>query len=278
MSATLVLPEWKSISTSDMQLLSKTYSNLIAGKTELIYRIYLRDEFNIDCIRKKPLSKASASDADVDATFVKKINVYAKEYNFNAVENHPIKEFKQYILFSLLLMINYENPNIKQFVDSCNAGQEAKTNIINTQFKLLSGGRYVCYEYFNTIEENCYRQLLESTKKIGNVPSFSQEVHDKCIIAAFKDAANAYIFEKASTYAFNSYPQQLSYLQFCNGVKVIEDFLKLYEYTLKLCAVKKPGESKPTGTGKGKGKGKSNQPIEAEDEELETEENEEIAL
>lgn len=277
MSSILAIPDWKPITTSDLQALNKHYMNLIAGKNEIIYRRYLRDNHDIDCIKKKAAAKANSDEVDPDETFVSKVNVYNRDTSFSAVDNHPIKEFKQYIIFASLLMLNYANPSIKQFVDKVDSILTIKFNIINEQFRLLENNAEVPnYNHFRTIETTCFKKLTEVINKCcKNVPQFSQDIHDKCFRVAFKDVSTAYIFEKAPTYCFTSYHQELCYYEQCENEEIINSVKRLRQAAIGMCVAKKA----TTTSAKGKGKSKSKaSPVETEDDELEDGADEEIAL
>jgi hypothetical protein len=269
MSSTLIVPKWKAIATNDLATITKSYTNLIAGKHEIIYRKFIRDTLNIDCLRKKATTKSSGDEPGPDDFYSNKVNVYNHGSGFASDDNLAIKEIKQYILFATLLMVNYEKPTVKSFVDNCNNELNYKFSIINEQFGLLNNGgsNGDTYSYFNAIESNCHSQLVKILDKISeNKYTITQEVHDRCIKAAFKDVASAYTYDKASTYCFNSYSQILNYASKCNDGQVLEDINTLYATAISMCTAKKATTSRGSKTTKNS---KSKNVAETEDDELE---------
>ena len=113
------------------------------------------------------------------------------------------------------------------------------------------------------------RPIEEAKQDLIEIP---QDVHNKCIRVAFKDALCAYSYEKASTFGFTIPQQRLQYLC-CDGEDVQHDFNELYQTVISICAPATKGKgttsaTKSTAT-KGKGKAKkapTNIEVEADDD------------
>ncbi len=275
--AKLFTTELKCISANEFQSINKTYHNNLIGKHESIYRVsLLKENMGIDLFSKKTKGEV----IDGSDLYESRLTVYCKKTAFDSVEHVFIKEAKYYFIFAIYLAINYVRgvKTIKKFVDDRYASCKAKYDYTNEKFGLMRNTiQPASYDFFEKSDEDCCNKFQASIDKLlkdakVEPVEIPQDVHDKCIRVAFKDALCAYSYEKASTFGFTIQQQRLQYLG-CDGEDVQNDFNELYKSVITVCA---PSAKRTTSTSsatkgatKSKGKAKkaaTNIEVEADDD------------
>lgn len=249
----LFVPKVKPVSATHIQTLVKQYHNLVIGKNEIIKRVeYVLNDHGINLfVKKTPASKAS--DIDYTSQYDTKCTVYSKGTGFSATDNHLIKEFKQYIVFLMYIIVNYTKgyEPIKRFVDMRYNNNKFMITYCADRFQSLKGKiNNDNFTFFNDLDENCIKHLKNSMHKIfENLDEDFEiplEVHTKCVYAVFSDVLTHYTYDKAVTYAFSSQAQLLNYItvpdEECLGA-----VCNLYTMVLAVCAAPKKGTTSSTG-------------------------------
>lgn len=274
MSSTIYTETLKAIPATEFNKLVKNQLNLFVGKQEILFRIYLKKNYDANLFNAKATAKAE--DADPEDCYKSKLTIYNMDTAFNVIENHPIKEHKAYLLFAVRLMLSYSNnQSLREYIDKINATSlNQKYSIIDSEFDGMKDlAKKDTYDYFRTLETDCYDRLTALVTKIcPGDHNITREVYDKCIRFAFKDVMSAYTYDKASTFAFTKEHQLFSFVTGADE-SAIGSITSLYKIVIDSCKTTR----KATGTttkGKGKAKAKSN-PVSNVDDDLVDEDNDE---
>lgn len=218
------------------------------NKLEFLYRKYLRDTLKL----------SEKFTGDVNESIYEEIQgPLCKKCAAETTSVPPIKTLNSYCKLAFYLAINYENLDIKSYVDQISALCENKVQMCEEVYRKLNltENEDQYYRNLNLRVYNIFRDVMNKNSSEVNFDEsvVTVDVFRKCLNVAFFDSLCHIGVEKSSTFSYDSDIQLRLFTSRCSSMSILNAFVKLYV----LCKPPPPkSKGKATGTTKGKGKGK----------------------